>query len=126
MQRTPGRITAAAMRDLIASTMDDPQAKTVMYEPRDFDAHGGVSERVARQSRETQPSDVPPSPNAPQEGEPARVVMEFSLWTPNRTVAQFIGMALLRDVFGVVNNDMSDDEFEAVCRHWEVVGPLHM
>ena len=114
------------VRNFLASTMNDPQNKTVMYEPRDFDVHGGVGERVARQSRETQPSDVPPSPNAPQEGEPARVVMEFSLCTPNRIVAQFIGMALLRDVFGVVNNDMSDDEFEAVCRHWEVVGPLHM
>ena len=126
MQQTPGRITAAAVRDLLASTMVDPQAKTVMYEPRDFDVHGCVSERVARQSRETQPSDVLPSPNAPQEGEPARVVMEFSLWTPNRTVAQFIGMALLKDVFGVVANDMPVDEFEAVCMHWEVVGPLRI
>ena len=122
MQQTPGRITAAAVREL----MVDPQAKTVMYEPRDFDVHGGVRERVARQSRETPPSDVPPSPNAPQEGEPTRVVMEFSLWTPNRTVAQFIGTALLKNIFGVVDNGMPVDEFEAFCTHWEVVGPLHM
>ena len=52
--------------------------------------------------------------------------MEFSLWTPNTTVAQFIGMAVLKDVFGVVANDMPVDEFEAVCMHWEVVGPLRI
>ena len=51
--------------------------------------------------------------------------MELSLLTPNRNVAQFIGMALLMDVFGLVNNNMPDADFEEFCSHWEVVGQFN-
>ena len=126
MPRAQGRITSTAERvaaSPMQGTMQDPQAKIVMYEPRDFEIHGGIHEHARRQSCETSP--LPPSPVPPVEGEPSRVVMELSLLTPNRNVAQFIGMALLRDVFGLVRNNMPDAGFEEFCSHCEVVGHLN-